>query len=50
MKVKKNHIGLCLFTIVFMCAAAFLPKMITFAGGINGNEARVISAASGTFT
>lgn len=50
MKVKKNHIGLCLFTIVFMCVAAFLPKMITFAGGINGNEARVISAASGTFT
>ena len=26
------------------------PKMITFAGGINGNEARVIAAASGTFS
>lgn len=26
------------------------PKMIAFAGGINGNEAGVIAAASGTFT
>lgn len=33
-----------------ICAGVFCPKQVVFAGGINGNEARVIAAASGTFT
>ena len=36
--------------VVVMCMALTTSKMVAFAGNINGNEARVISAASGTFT
>ncbi len=34
---------------LILCIALVSPKMIAFAGGINGNEAGVIAAASGTF-
>lgn len=47
---EKNHLGIMILTIAFVCFGTLFPRMITFAGGINGNEARVISAASGTFT
>lgn len=49
MKVRGNHIGKLIVMILVMCIATTLPKTIAFAGGINGNEARVIAAASGTF-
>lgn len=35
---------------IMICMGILCPKMIAFAGGINGDEARVISAASGTFS
>lgn len=43
----KNYICVILVGFVLFCILS--PKMIAFAGGINGNEARVIAAASGTF-
>ncbi|MBE5942070.1 MAG: hypothetical protein E7264_05985 [Lachnospiraceae bacterium] len=46
-KVRMNK---CILMMVVMCMAFMAPKMVAFAGGINGNEARVIAAASGTFT
>ena len=46
-KVRMNK---CILMMVVMCMAFMAPKMVAFAGEINGNEARVIAAASGTFT
>lgn len=48
--VKGNQIGKYIFAFLMLCYALSAPKMIAFAGEINSNEARVISAASGTFT
>lgn len=50
MKGKRNHIGLFILLGLAVVVSILSPKMITFAGGINGNEARVIAAASGTFS
>ncbi len=50
MRGKQNHTGLLFILGLVMAAGILSPKMITFAGGINGNEARVIAAASGTFS
>ena len=50
MKGKYNHFGLYILTGLLLGVSALGPKMITFAGDINSNEASVISAASGTFT
>ena len=50
MKGKRNHTGLFILLGLAVIASILSPKMITFAGGINGNEARVIAAASGTFS
>lgn len=43
--VRKNIV-----MIVVLCMAILSPSVVAQAGGINGNEAGVISAASGTFT
>lgn len=43
--VRKNIV-----MIVVLCMAILSPSVVVQAGGINGNEAGVISAASGTFT
>ncbi|MCM1157457.1 MAG: hypothetical protein NC300_03970 [Bacteroidales bacterium] len=50
MRGKHNHIGRYLLLGLFLSAGILGPKMITFAGEINGNEAGVIAAASGTFS
>lgn len=50
MKRKQNHLGLFILTGFVLVMGAVCPKMITFAGGINSNEAGVIAAASGTFS
>lgn len=50
MRVRGNHIGKLILMVLVMCVAMTIPKTIAFAGGINSNEARVIAAASGTFT
>lgn len=50
MKKTWNHFGKRIGMLAVLCTAVMAPKMITFAGEINGNEARVISAASGTFS
>lgn len=50
MRGKQNHIGLYILIGFVLIAGALSPKMIAFAGDINGNEARVIAAASGTFS
>lgn len=50
MKNRKNFVKLCIILLYMICIGVFCPKMVVFAGGINGNEARVIAAASGTFT
>lgn len=50
MREKYNHIGKFIFAVLALCIAIASPKMIAFAGGINGNEASVIAAASGTFS
>lgn len=50
MKRKQNHLGLFILTGLVLVMGAICPKMITFAGGINSNEAGVIAAASGTFS
>lgn len=50
MKGKQNHIGLYILIGLVLSASILSPKMIAFAGDINGNEARVIAAASGTFS
>lgn len=47
---EKYPVGKYIMMIMVMCIAITVPKTIAFAGDINGNEARVISAASGTFT
>ncbi len=50
MRSSKVRMNKCILMMVMMCMAFMAPKMVAFAGGINGNEARVIAAASGTFT
>lgn len=50
MKGKQNHIGLYILIGLVLSFSILSPKMIAFAGEINGNEARVIAAASGTFS
>lgn len=50
MKRKGNHLGIYILLGLLLCFGTMCPKMIAFAGGINSNEAGVISAASGTFT
>lgn len=50
MRVRGNHVGKYIVMMAVLCMAILGPSMIAFAGGINGNEAGVISAASGTFT
>lgn len=50
MKKTWNHFGKSIGALAVICVAVMAPRMITFAGEINGNEARVISAASGTFS
>lgn len=49
MRKEHNHMGKLILTMLILCVALMSPKMIAFAGGINGNEAGVIAAASGTF-
>ncbi|MCM1180040.1 MAG: hypothetical protein NC347_07275 [Clostridium sp.] len=46
--MKKNDLRM-IFIFVVLAIGAVSPKMVAFAGEINSNEARVISAASGTF-
>lgn len=46
--MKRNYLGIIFIFVAFMICA-MSPKMVAFAGEINSNEARVISAASGTF-
>lgn len=50
MKKGRNHLVLYWFIALAGLLAVPWPHMITFAGEINGNEAGVIAAASGTFT
>ncbi len=50
MKTGRNHLVLYWIITLAALVAVPCPRMITFAGEINGNEAGVISAASGTFT
>lgn len=50
MRSKQNHIGMWMVMLFILSVSVLAPKMITFAGGINGYEAGVIAAASGTFT
>lgn len=50
MRGKQNHIGLYILLGLVLSASILSPKMIAFAGDINSNEARVIAAASGTFS
>lgn len=50
MNNKRNQVSKYIMMVLVMCMALATPKMVAFAGNINGNEARVISAASGTFT
>ena len=50
MRGKGNHTGLLMLLGLLLITGVMKPKMIAFAGGINGNEARVIAAASGTFS
>lgn len=50
MKRKQNQLGIYMMVTIFAIIGFMCPKMITFAGGINGSEAGVISAASGTFS
>lgn len=50
MRRKGRYLGIRILIFIVFCIGMLYPKMITFAGGINGNEARVIAAASGTFT
>lgn len=50
MKNRKNFIKMIVIMVYVIGVVMFSPKMVAFAGGINGNEARVIAAASGTFT
>lgn len=50
MKGRQNHLGLYVLMGLALVFGALCPKMITFAGEINGNEAGLIAAASGTFS
>lgn len=50
MKERQNHLGLYVIMGLTLLFGALCPEMITFAGEINGNEAGVIAAASGTFS
>ena len=50
MQGKQSCSRLFIWMGLVFCISVLCPKMIAFAGEINGNEARVISAASGTFT
>lgn len=50
MKGKKNRFVMWILTFMVLGIGISYPKMLAFAGGINGNEARVIAAASGTFS
>lgn len=50
MKDRKNVIKIWFIMLGMIFIGMVCPKMVAFAGGINGNEARVIAAASGTFT
>lgn len=50
MRGKQNHTGLYILLGLILSAGLLCPKMIAFAGDINGNEASVIAAASGTFS
>ncbi|MGN0437089.1 MAG: hypothetical protein ACI4F4_01085 [Lachnospiraceae bacterium] len=50
MKNKANNMKMLIMMLGMFCAVLLCPKMVVFAGSINGNEARVIAAASGTFT
>lgn len=47
--MKRNCLGMMILIFAGLVIGAVSPKMVAFAGEINGNEARVISAASGTF-
>lgn len=47
---KRRQIKFIMCFLIMVCVGVVSPKRIAFAGDINGNEARVISAASGTFS
>ena len=54
---RDNNSGFCKYNItallmlaVLAIAISFIPTQVAFAGDINGNEAGLIAAASGTFT
>lgn len=46
--MRRNYLEIIFIFVAFMIGI-MSPKMVAFAGEINSNEARVISAASGTF-
>lgn len=50
MNKKRNLLRVYGFIGLLILLCGFVPKKIAFAGDINADEARVISAASGTFT
>lgn len=50
MRNKRKRLSLYVFIGALVLFGGLFPKKVAFAGGINGNEAGVISAASGTFT
>lgn len=47
--MKRNYLGIRILIFTVLMIGAVSPKIVAFAGEINSNEARVISAASGTF-
>ncbi|MDE6432725.1 MAG: hypothetical protein K2L07_00675 [Lachnospiraceae bacterium] len=47
--MKRNYLGIRILILTVLMIGALSPKIVAFAGEINSNEARVISAASGTF-
>jgi hypothetical protein len=50
MRGNKNHLGIWILAFMVLGISVLTPRMITFAGEINSNEAGLIAAASGTFS